>query len=293
MSDAARLKTIAEDAAHQQELDIANLRHIKPRHYGRMIAAAIILLLAALLVRAFAEGQIGWAVVGQYIFWPTIMMGVVNTVWLSVASMAIGVILGGLCAVARSSPNAVLRTVALFYTWFFRGTPIILQLLVWYNLALVFPHIGIKGIWYAKTVHVMTPAAAALLGLGLNEGAYISEIMRAGLLAVDVGQYEACKAIGMPRLMMLRRIIMPQALRVAIPPLGNEFIGLVKTSSLASIVGFTDLLKASENVYYVNTAVMELLLVAGLWYLVVVTVLSVFQRSLEQRASRGFARAAR
>lgn len=282
-----------QDAVHQEELDIANLRHIKPRHYGRMIAAAIILLLVAFLVRAFAEGQIGWNVVGQYVFWPTIMMGVINTVWLSIASMTIGIVLGGLCAVSRSSPNPVLRTVALFYAWFFRGTPIILQLLVWYNLALVFPHIGIKGIWYAKTVHVMTPAAAALLGLGLNEGAYISEIMRAGLLAVDVGQYEACKAIGMPRMMMLWRIIMPQALRVAIPPLGNEFIGLVKTSSLASIVGFTDLLKASENVYYVNTAVMELLLVAGLWYLVVVTVLSVAQRSLEKRAGRGFTRATR
>lgn len=279
-----------EAAAHQAELDIANLRHIRPRHYGRLTAAGIILLLLALLVRAFAVGQIAWPVVAQYTLWPTILWGLINTIWISVASMAIGIVLGALCAVARSSPNPVLRTVAVFYAWFFRGTPIILQLLVWYNLALVFPHIGIPGLWEAKTVHVITPAVAALLGLGLNEGAYISEIMRAGLLSVDVGQYEACKAIGMPRLMMLRRIIMPQALRVAIPPLGNEFIGLVKTSSLASIIGFTDLLKASENVYYVNTAVMELLMVAAIWYLVVVTVLSLFQRSLERRAGRGFAR---
>jgi polar amino acid transport system permease protein len=289
MPDAAQLN-VAETAVHQEELDIANLRHIRPRHYGRLAAAVVILLLAALVVRAFAEGDIAWNVVGQYIFWPTILMGVVNTVWLSVASMAIGVVLGAVCAVARSSPNAVLRSVALFYAWFFRGTPIILQLLVWYNLALIFPHIGVPGIWSAKTVHVITPVVAALLGLGLNEGAYISEIMRAGLLSVEIGQYETCKAIGMPRLMMLRRIIMPQALRVAIPPLGNEFIGLVKTSSLASIIGFSDLLKTAENVYYVNTAVMELLIVAGLWYLVVVTVLSVCQRKLEDRAGRGFAR---
>lgn len=276
-----------------EELDIASLRHIRPRHYGRWLAVALLLLAAFLLLRAFAEGQIGWPVVGQYLFWPAILMGAINTVWLSVASMAIGILLGALCAVARSSPNPVLRAVAQFYAWFFRGTPVILQLLVWYNLALVFPHIGIPGLWEAKTVHVITPAVAALLGLGLNEGAYISEIMRAGLLSVDVGQYEACKAIGMPRLMMLRRIIMPQALRVAIPPLGNEFIGLIKTSSLASIIGFTDLLRAAENVYYVNTAVMELLIVAGLWYLVVVSLLSLAQRSLERRVGRGFAKVGR
>ena len=292
MADAAESQS-AEAMFDREELDIANLRHIKPRHYGRLTAAAVILVLVALLIKSFAQGQIDWGVVGSYMFWPTIMMGLINTIWLSVASMAIGIVLGALCAVARGSPNPVLRAVGLFYTWFFRGTPIILQLLIWYNLALVFPHIGIPGVWSVKTVHVITPVAAALLGLGLNEGAYISEIMRAGLVSVDVGQYEACKAIGMPRMMALWRIIMPQALRVVIPPLGNEFIGLIKTSSLASIIGFSDLLRTAENIYYVNTAVVELLMVAGAWYLVVVSVLSIFQRSLEQRVGRGFARVAR
>ncbi|PSJ20191.1 ABC transporter permease, partial [Halomonas sp. ND22Bw] len=110
------------------------------------------------------------------------------------------------------------------YVWLFRGTPVILQLLLWFNLALVFPTLGIPGLWEAKTVNVMTPFLAALLGLGINQGAYTSEVVRAGLLSVDVGQYEAAKSIGMPRLLALRRIILPQAMRVIIPPIGNEFV---------------------------------------------------------------------
>src|SRR6201999_3163678 len=134
---------------------------------------------------------------GTYLFWPTVLAGVINTVWLSVASMAIGIVLGVLCAVARGSPNPVLRGVAIFYAWFFRGTPVILQLLVWFNLALVFPKLGIPGWWEIRTVNVITPVFAALVGLGLNEGAYVSEIVRAGMLSVDRGQYEAAQAIGM------------------------------------------------------------------------------------------------
>jgi polar amino acid transport system permease protein len=277
------------DGAAAAEVDIARLPHIRPRHYGRWAAVALILAFAAFLVVSFANGKIDWATTGAYLAWPTILRGLGNTIWISLASMAIGIVLGVLCAVARGSPNPVLRGVAVFYAWFFRGTPVILQLLIWFNLALVFPKIGIPGFWQERTVVLITPAFAALVGLGLNEGAYVSEIVRAGMLSVDRGQYEAAKSIGMSYWLALRRIILPQAMRVVIPPLGNEFIGLLKTSSLASIIGFSDILRNAQDIYYENAKVVELLMVAGFWYLVVVSVLSVGQIGLERRFGRGYA----
>jgi polar amino acid transport system permease protein len=275
-----------------EEVDVARLRHLRPRHYGRMTAVAVTLLLLALLVDAFARGKIDWSTTGEYLFWPTILQGLVNTIWVSIACMAIGIIIGVLCAVARGSPNPVLRSAALFYAWFFRGTPVILQLLIWFNLALVFPRIGIPGLFDFRTVDVITPAVATLLGLGLNEGAYVSEIVRAGLISVDRGQYEASKSIGMSYWLSLRRIILPQAMRVVVPPLGNEFIALLKITSLASIIGFSDILRNAQDIYYTNAKVIELLMVAAFWYLVVVSVLSVFQAMLENRFGRGFASSA-
>jgi polar amino acid transport system permease protein len=270
-------------------VDIARLRHVRPRRYGRMAAVATIILLGVLLVRAFAVGRIDWATTGEYLFWPTILWGLINTIWMSIACMALGLVIGIVCAIARGSPNPVLRYFAAGYAWFFRGTPVILQLLIWFNLALVFPRLGIPGLWTGRTVDLITPVMATLLGLGLNEGAYISEIVRAGLLSVDNGQHEAAKSIGMSYVTALRRIILPQAMRVVVPPLGNEFIALVKFTSLASIIGFSDLLRNVQDIYYVNAKVIELLMVAAVWYLVVVTLLSIVQSILERRFGRGFA----
>lgn len=288
----SRSVPVVEQSAHRDDIDIATLRHVKPKHYGRIAAMVLILAFAAFLVRAFAVGQIDWATVREYIVWPTILWGLVNTIWMSFAAMALGIVLGVAFAVARGSPNPILRGASIFYAWLFRGTPVILQLLIWFNLALVFPRLGIPGVWDVKTVYVITPVVATLLGLGLNEGAYVSEIVRAGLLSVDTGQYEAAKAIGMSRMTALRRIILPQAMRVVVPPLGNEFIGLIKITSLASIIGFSDLLHNAQDIYYANAKVMELLIVAALWYLVVVTVLSIGQSLIERRFGRGFASAA-
>jgi polar amino acid transport system permease protein len=277
---------VTADAA---ELDIATLRHVRPLHLGRILTACVLLALLALLVRAFAQGRIDWVTVGRFLTWPTILAGLANTLLMSVAAMALGLVLGVLAAIARASPNPVLRTVALFYAWLFRGTPVILQLLLWFNLALVFPVIGIPGLWSQRAVVLMTPFAAALIGLGLNEGAYISEIVRSGMLSVDRGQYEAAQSIGMPYLRALRRIILPQAMRVIVPPLGNNFISLVKTTSLASVIQYTELLHSAETLYYANSKVMELLIVAAVWYLAVVTVLSLGQAVLERRFARGVA----
>ena len=271
-------------------LDIARLRHVRPVHWGRLASVAVIVILLALLVRAFAVGKIDWVAVGHFLTWPTILAGLVNTIVMSIAAMALGIGLGVAAAVARMSANPVLRTVAIGYAWVFRGTPVILQLLLWFNLALIFPVLGIPGLWSARAVTVITPFAAALLGLGLNEGAYVSEIVRAGLISVDTGQYEAAKSIGMPGGLALRRIILPQTMRVVVPPLGNQFISMVKTTSLASVIEYAELLHNAENIYYANAKVMELLFVAAFWYLVVVTALSFGQAGLERRFARGAAR---
>lgn len=266
--------------------DISGYRHVPARHWGRWLAVAVILVLLALLGRAFALGQIEWDYVGRFLTAPAILQGLVNTIWMSIAAMALGIALGVATAIMRMSPNPVLQGVAMGYTWLFRGTPVILQLLLWFNLALVFPRLGF-GDWSFRTVDVVTPALAALLGLGINQGAYTSEVVRGGMLSVDTGQYEAAKAIGMTRLRALRRIVFPQAMRVIIPPLGNEFIGMVKLTSLASVIQFAEILHNAQNIYYANSRVIELLIVAGIWYLVVVSVLTPAQMLLERRFSRG------
>ena len=273
-------------------IDIAALPQRHPIHWGRIATAAVLLALLALVVTAFARGQIAWAVVAQYLTWPTILQGLFNTVSMAVLAMALGIALGVGAAVMRASPNPVLRAAAAFYAWLFRGTPLILQLLLWFNLSLIFPTIGLPGLFSARTVDVMTPFLAALLGLGLNQGAYTSEVVRAGMLSVDAGQHEAAKSIGLTEGQALRRIILPQAMRVIVPPLGNEFISMIKMTSLASVIRYTELLHSAEDIYYANNRVMEMLLVAAFWYLVVVSVLSLGQMALERRVSRGVARLA-
>jgi polar amino acid transport system permease protein len=273
--------------------DISSMTVARQVHWRRWLAAAAILLVLAAIGRAFASGQIEWVYVGRFLTAKVILEGIVNTMVMAVLAMALGIVLGVVVAIMRLSPNPVLVSVAAGYTWLFRGTPLILQLLLWFNLALVFPTIGIPGLWSARAVDIMTPFLSALLGLGINQGAYTSEVMRAGMLSVDAGQYEAAQAIGMGRLRALRRIILPQAMRVVIPPLGNEFIGMVKATSLASVIQYPEVLHNAENIYYANSRVIELLIVAGFWYLLVVSILTPLQMLLERRFARGSLQIAR
>jgi len=273
--------------------DISGMRLARQDHWRRWLAAAVILVVLAAIGRAFVSGQIEWSYVGRFLTAKVIIEGIVNTMVMAVLAMALGVVLGVVVAVMRLSPNPVLKSAAAGYTWLFRGTPLILQLLLWFNLALVFPTIGIPGLWSARAVDVMTPFLSALLGLGINQGAYTSEVMRAGMLSVDGGQYEAAQAIGMGRLHALRRIILPQAMRVVVPPLGNEFIGMVKATSLASVIQYPEVLHNAENIYYANSRVIELLIVAGFWYPVVVSILTPLQMLLERRFARGSLQIAR
>lgn len=269
-------------------VDISALPHARPRHYGRWFGASLFLLALGYIVWAFSVGSIDWATVGEYMFQPRVLWGAAMTIILSIASMVFGVLIGTATAIARTSHNPVISTAAAFYTWLFRGAPILLQLLIWYNLALIFPVVGIPGLWHAPTVEVMTPFIAALIAFSLHEGAYTSEVIRSGLLSIDVGQHEAAKSIGMGYGLTFRRIVLPQALRVVIPPLGNEFIGLLKMSALASVVGFLELTGTAQDIYYVNAKIMEMLFVATIWYLIIVSFFSVLQHWIERRLSRGF-----
>jgi polar amino acid transport system permease protein len=267
--------------------DLSRMVVAPQRHWWRWIAATCIVAVLAMIGRAFADGQIEWSYVGRFLTVPVILAGIRNTLIMAVLAMSLGILLGGVVAVMRLSANPVLKWVAAGYTWLFRGTPLILQLLLWFNLALVFPTIGIPGLWSAQAVDVMTPFLSALLGLGINQGAYTSEVIRAGIISVDTGQYEAAQAIGMGRLQALRRIIFPQAMRMVTPPLSNEFIGMVKGTSLASVIQYPEVLHSAENIYYANSRVIELLIVAGLWYLLVVSILTPLQMMIERRFARG------
>jgi polar amino acid transport system permease protein len=255
------------------------------RHPWRWVSAVVVIALLVLLVYAFAQGDIQWGTTWQFLSFSTIVSGAVNTLLISVLAQAVGIVLGVVFAVMRQSRNPVTSSVSWLYIWLFRGTPVILQLLLWYNLALVFPTILGR-----PTSDLMTPFVAALLGLGINEGAYMAEIVRAGIGSVDEGQVEAAQALGMRRGLLLRRVVLPQAMRVIIPPTGNEFINMLKTSSLAYAIQFAELLRAATDISSRNLLVVELLFTVALWYLLLTSVFSVGQFYLERRFARGSSR---
>ncbi|MFB7942328.1 amino acid ABC transporter permease [Streptomyces sp. NPDC127049] len=263
------------------------IKAVPVRHYGRWISAVVVVVLLGWLAYAFSQGKIIWDTVWDKLFDASIIDGLWNTIIISVASMALGLVLGILFAVMRLSKNPVTGAVAWLYIWFFRGTPVYVQLLVWFNLSLIFEYINLGPIYKNETVDVMTPFMVALLGLGLNEGAYMAEIVRAGIQSVDEGQTEAAHALGMSQTKTMRRVVLPQAMRVIVPPTGNEFINMLKTSSLVSAVQYTELLRASSNIGSTSSAVMEMLFVASIWYLALTSVFSVGQYYLERRFARG------
>lgn len=267
------------------DLDDSSLVLPRPR-IGRYLSAIVILAVLAFLGVAVARGNIGWDVVGRYIYAPGVLQGALNTVIISVLSMAIGIVLGLVGALMRLSDNVVARTTASAYVWVFRGTPQLVQLLLWYNLALIFPTIVIPGVGSYDTNSLMTPMVAGLLGLGINEGAYMTEIFRGGIIGVDAGQARAARALGMTPFTAFRRVILPQALRIALPGTSNQFVILLKGSSLLSIVQYTELLYSVKIIYDRNYAVVELLLVATAWYIAITGVFILIQNLIERRLGR-------
>jgi polar amino acid transport system permease protein len=281
------------------------IRAVPVRHPGRWASAVVLLVLIAMLVNALAFAKVErggvvqprfeWNVVGQYLFARPVLDGLVVTIELTVIAMAIGIVLGIVLAVMRLSPNPLVSGASWIYTWFFRGTPVLVQLYFWFLIAYAFPHLSIGIPFGPAFVHInsntfITAFTAAIMGLGLNEGAYMAEIVRAGILSVDEGQIEAAKSIGMSRLMSMRRIVLPQAMRVILPPTGNETISMLKTSSLASAITVTELFLSVQNIYARTYQTVPLLIVASLWYLAMTTVLSIGQYYVERHYARGSVR---
>ncbi|MET9530513.1 MULTISPECIES: amino acid ABC transporter permease [unclassified Streptomyces] len=266
------------------------IRAIPVRHYGRYVAAVVAVALLASIVYAFSQGKINWGAIPDYFFDHRIIHGVGQTLLLTVLSMVIGIVGGIVLAVMRLSKNPVTASISWFYIWFFRGTPVLVQLMVWFNLGLVFQYINLGPIYKDYWSSFMTPLLTALLGLGLNEAAYMAEICRAGLLAVDEGQTEAAHALGMSHAKTLRRIVVPQAMRVIVPPTGNEVINMLKTTSLVAAVQFYELLRTAQDIGQTSGAAVEMLFLAAAWYLVLTTVFSIGQFYLERYYARGSSR---
>jgi len=271
------------------------IKAVPLRHPGRWVAVAVIAVLAAMLIHSFLTNpNFQWDVVGQYLFSDPVLRGLRNTLILTVLSMAIGVGGGVLLAVMRLSPNPVLSSTAAAYIWLFRGTPLITQLIFWNFLASLYPRLGL-GIPFGPTFFsidtntLISVFTASLLGLGLNEAAYMAEIVRGGIQSVDPGQSEAAGALGLSRVQTLRRIVLPQAMRVIVPPTGNETISMLKTTSLVVVIAYFELTVAVQTIYSRTFQTIPLLLVAALWYLALTSVLSIGQMFIERRFGRGFA----
>jgi polar amino acid transport system permease protein len=272
------------------------MKTVPLRHPGRWVAAGGVFVVVGMLVHTVVTNhKYRWDVVRQYLTVRVIIDGLGLTLELTVIAMAIGIGLGIVLAVMRLSPNPIVSSAAWVYIWVFRGTPVLVQLLFWNFMAALYPRLSI-GIPFGHEFAsgsanaIITTFLAAILGLGLNEAAYMSEIVRAGVLSVDQGQSEAAQALGMNRMRIMRRIVLPQAMRVIIPPTGNETISMLKTTSLVSVISLQELLGAAEIIYARNFQTIQLLIVVSIWYLVVTSVLSVGQYFLERRYSRGSSR---
>jgi polar amino acid transport system permease protein len=272
---------------------------IRLRHPGRWVAAAILAVLAAMFVHFVATApRLRLDLVAGYLFERSILRGLLLTLELTVVAMLIGVVLGTVLAVMRLSHNPLLRAVSGGYVWLFRGTPILVQLLFWFFLGTVLPQISIGvpfGPSFASvpTNTLITQFTAAILGLGLNEAAYMAEIVRAGIGSVDRGQTEAAHALGMSPWTTYRRIVLPQAARLIVPPTANETISMLKLTSLVLVIGLPELMTTAQLIYGRNFQQIPLLIVASIWYLVLTTLLTVIQTRIERRMSRGTGVAAR
>lgn len=269
------------------------------RGSARWLVRLVILVLIAMLVHLLVTSKtIQWHVVGHYFTEHSILLGVARTLELTVIGMAIGIVLGVILALMRLSTSLLLNAAASAYLWFFRGTPLLVQILFWFNLASFIPRISI-GVPFGPTFtswqtnSLITPFVAATLALGLNQGAYMCEIVRAGIISVDQGQMEASLTLGMTRSRAMRRVVLPQAMRIIIPPTGNHAIALLKDSSLVSVISMTELLYSVQIIYANTFQTIPLLIVASLWYLLMTTVTSIAQYYLERHFGRGATRTAR
>ncbi len=273
------------------------IQAVPVRRPGRWIASVIVLAITASLVRsAVTDKRFQWSVVSHYLFDSRVLHGVLGTLLLTVISMVIGIVIGIVLAIMRRSPNPLVSGSSWLYIWFFRGTPLLVQIIFWGFIGALYPVIAIGIPFGPALIHgnantVITTFDAAILALGLNEGAYMAEIVRAGFLSIDEGQTQAASSLGMSRLQIMRHIVLPQSMRVIIPPTGNETISMLKNSSLVYTIGYAELFYEVSQIYGATYETIPLLIVASLWYLAMTSVLYVGQYFIERRFGRGFSRA--
>ena len=278
-------------------VDFGALPVVRTKHWIRWILGAVVIFVVAQLVwTLFTNAGYGWPTVAKYFFSDAILRGLGMTLTLTVVAGAVGFAVGSLLALMRLSKSPLLNSFAWSFIWFFRSVPLLVQVLVWFNLGYLYPTVGL-GIPFTtdyfvetQTVTLVSAFAAAVLGLSLNQAAYSAEIIRGGILSVDAGQLEAAAALGIPRARRITRIILPQAARSILPNAFNEIIGLLKGTSIISVIALSELFYVSQVIYNRNQQVIPLLLVAVLWYMVLTTVLSVAQFYVERYFSRGSAR---
>lgn len=255
----------------------------KPIRWGQVATGSIAILVLALMVLAVGRNQsVQWSEIPRYMIDPVILGGVVLTLELTAGAMVAGIVIGCLIAIMATSQNLVLKAIAVAFVWWFRGVPLIVQIFFWFNIALFVPEIGF-GSWSVSVNDIVTPALAGFLALGLHEAANMSEIIRNGLIAVDRGQREAASSLGLRPLQTLRTVVLPQAVRLIVPPTGNQAIGMLKASAIVSVIGMQDLLTQAQAIYARNFLVIELLCVASLWYLGITTIASIGQHYLERK----------
>jgi polar amino acid transport system permease protein len=262
---------------------------VPARHPWRWVATVIVLIVAAALLKGiFTSPNFQWGVFGKYFAAAPVLRGVRLTILLTIGAMVMGVGIGIILALMRLSPAPIVSGAAWVYIW------LLVQIIFWFQIAALTGPSPALSIPFTNIVLIhlnmnalITPITAGLLALGLNEGAYMSEIVRAGILSVDEGQSEAASSLGMTRLRTMRLVVLPQAMRVIIPPTGNETISMLKTTSLVSIIAVTELLQSVRNIYSVTYQVIPLLVVAMVWYLILTTLLSIPQYYLERHYARG------
>ena len=259
------------------------------RHPWTWVASGVVALVAGLVLFSVATNPgFEWPVVAQYMFDEQILIGLSRTLELTVVAMLMGLVLGTVLAVMRLSPNLLLSTLSWLYIWFFRSVPVLVQLIFWYNFGALYSTISVgipfgPAFYSANTNALITPMFAALAGLGLAQAAYTAEVIRAGIVSVPHGQTRAARALGMQPMTIFRRIVLPQAMRVIIPPVGNEVISMVKSTSLVSVIALSELLYTAQLIYARTYETIPLLIVASLWYLIIVSLLSVGQHVLERK----------
>ncbi|MGW2564679.1 amino acid ABC transporter permease [Streptomyces sp. NPDC001537] len=265
----------------------AALRIVPQRRFGQWTAAVLVLALLGLAVNSVLRNRaFQWDVVAEYFTSDSVLRGLWLTLWLTAVVMVLGFALGTLLAAFRLSANPVLRAVSWGYVWLFRSIPILVQLLLWFNIGALYPEL-----FGVKTVNLLGPVEVAVVGLTLHEAAYAAEVVRGGILSVDRGQIEAAQALGLSRWRRRRRIVLPQAMRSIVPPAGNMLIGTLKGTSIVSVIAVNDLLFSAQLIYHRTYQVIPLLMVATLWYTVVTSVLGVGQYYVEKHYARGSERA--